>query len=49
MSIEALAMQVMAIMAIALLLGSVVERAMKKPTHGGNREQATRNTQPNAN
>lgn len=49
MSIEALAMQVMAIVAIALLLGSVAERAKKKPTHGGNREQATRNTQPNAN
>jgi len=43
MSIEALAMQVMAIVAIALLLGSVVERAMKKPGEGCNRPQATRN------
>jgi hypothetical protein len=49
MSIETLAMQAIALVTLALLLGSVVERAVKKPTHGGNREQATRNTQPNAN
>jgi len=43
MSIEALAMQALGLVAAFLALGCALERAMKKPTHGGNREQATRN------
>ena len=49
MSIEVLAMQAFGLLTAFLALGCPIERAMKKPTHGGNREQATRNTQPNAN
>lgn len=42
MSIETLAMQAMALVTLALLLGAVAERAMKKPEHRANGAQAAR-------
>ena len=49
MSIEALAMQALGLVAAFLALGCALECAMKRPGEGCNRPQATRNTQPKTN
>lgn len=45
MSIELLAIQAFGLVVAFLALGCALERAMKKPTDGCTRQQATRNTQ----
>lgn len=49
MSIEVLAMQALCLLTLFMALGCAIERAMKRPTDGCTRQQATRVTTTNVN